>query len=606
MLRIISGLLLLELSTFLLGLGSSIYLGYAQMVDAEGLVYEEDEEDGIVNEDLRVWCSRNRTWRSAGTLHKLLPNTMTITQYVKGLYWFSEGISDKNARKQSGLSVKAWRKLSTEIRLLMFQDIENLQRTLPRLGGPGCFVATDECYFTKRKQVKGGFQGRRTIGNKTCVLGMVEVDLQTRRATGNIRLLIIPGAKVPAIKRAITDHVVQGSLVFTDRHQSYQWMARPGSGYVHRCVNHRAREFHRVETIFGVQVNVTSNPAEGLFGRLKTFNREKEIKRLSRNHYGIMLTEFLWRQHYTGPRTEWYGAALWPVLDLIRRAQLDHPAFETYMDPLSAPLELDLEFQFWKADTANEHYQPPGAAAAPIAYVAPPAPNVAPAPPNTPLADPGVVPPRVVDPDDVLDLCNSEAADLQSDSADEGSSSDVTEASVDWMGNEKGCPCWEEERAKHKNAWLLQQASRDVKLEMKEEEEEDQVQVVSVRDAPVVVPTYSVGGSSSSRPSQPMVGKAVVTTEAAKRNLKAASADEPVRKRLVLDADLTLWCPQGHTLKTADPTPGGETKKTVYWYSAQCDVCKKKVKTKTWRCEVCDWDVCGPCFGGRTKSAARM
>ena len=250
MLRIISGLLLLELSTFLLGLGSSIYLGYAQMVDAEGLVYEEDEEDGIVNEDLRVWCSRNRTWRSAGTLHKLLPNTMTITQYVKGLYWFSEGISDKNARKQSGLSVKAWRKLSTEIRLLMFQDIENLQRTLPRLGGPGCFVAIDECYFTKRKQVKGGFQGRRTIGNKTCVLGMVEVDLQTRRATGNIRLLIIPGAKVPAIKRAITDHVVQGSLVFTDRHQSYQWMARPGSGYVHRCVNHRAREFHRVETIF--------------------------------------------------------------------------------------------------------------------------------------------------------------------------------------------------------------------------------------------------------------------------------------------------------------------------------------------------------------------
>ena len=57
------------------------------------------------------------------------------------------------------------------------------------------------------------------------------------------------------------NHVLPGSLVFTDAYTGYRWLAKKDSGYVHRCVNHKQKEFSRAEEIFGVRQVVTSNTA---------------------------------------------------------------------------------------------------------------------------------------------------------------------------------------------------------------------------------------------------------------------------------------------------------------------------------------------------------
>ena len=148
----------------------------------------------------------------------------------------------------------------------MHAKVTEMQQSLPKLGGPGRIVCVDETYFTKKKRSRGGFQGRSTSGNKTIVLGMTEIDFHTRKETGNVRLLIIPRTTTVVMREEFGKHVVAGSLVFTDKHSAYAFLG--SSGFVHRAVNHKQREFSRIETLFGQQVTVSSNAAEGLFGRL--------------------------------------------------------------------------------------------------------------------------------------------------------------------------------------------------------------------------------------------------------------------------------------------------------------------------------------------------
>ena len=66
---------------------------------------------------------------------------------------------------------------------------------------------------------------------------------------------------------------------------------------------------------------VTSNPAEGLFGRLKAFCRRKGISKCGKNNYGLVMAEFLWRTAATGPRSVWRSAPFFALVDLIRKWQ---------------------------------------------------------------------------------------------------------------------------------------------------------------------------------------------------------------------------------------------------------------------------------------------
>ena len=57
-----------------------------------------------------------------------------------------------------------------------------------QLGGAGRVVVIT--FFTKKKTNAGGFVGRNTAGHKTIVMGFLELDLATRKATHNPQLAL--------------------------------------------------------------------------------------------------------------------------------------------------------------------------------------------------------------------------------------------------------------------------------------------------------------------------------------------------------------------------------------------------------------------------------
>lgn len=51
-----------------------------------------------------------------------------------------------------------------------------------------------------------------------------------RKETGNVRLLKVEGESRECIEAAVREHVVPGSLIFTDSHKAYDWL--PLAGFV--------------------------------------------------------------------------------------------------------------------------------------------------------------------------------------------------------------------------------------------------------------------------------------------------------------------------------------------------------------------------------------
>ena len=76
-------------------------------------------------------------------------------------------------------------------------------------------------------------------------------------------------------------------------------------------------DFAHDELIFGVVVRVTTNAAEGLFGRVKTFERRRGTQHVPKRKYGDLLAEYLWRAKFLHSRSEFKEAGFWPLLDLI-------------------------------------------------------------------------------------------------------------------------------------------------------------------------------------------------------------------------------------------------------------------------------------------------
>ncbi|CAE8586939.1 unnamed protein product [Polarella glacialis] len=233
-----------------------------------------DEDD---DQDYMTPCNKKVTWRWPDSFQYTLPVTMTILQLLKGLYWFAQLVPIRVCVRESGMTVKVFRELSFKIRSRMFAAVQRNQAAAPMLGGPGKAVCLDETYFTKKKHAKGWFLGHFTVGHETIVLGMIEIDLLTRKAGGNVRLLIIPSTSKAVMAEHIKADVQPGSPIITDSLRSYAFLSRPLPGFVHRAINHRRREFSRLETIFEQKNDVSTNSVEGLFGRVKTFVRQRNL-----------------------------------------------------------------------------------------------------------------------------------------------------------------------------------------------------------------------------------------------------------------------------------------------------------------------------------------
>ena len=92
-------------------------------------------------------------------------------------------LRDKNSLAKNQVFVKKPSSLAYNLRNIMFESLKRQEDT-EKLGGPDKVVCIDETHFTRRRHTRGGFQGRFTAGHETIILGMVELDLATRRETG--------------------------------------------------------------------------------------------------------------------------------------------------------------------------------------------------------------------------------------------------------------------------------------------------------------------------------------------------------------------------------------------------------------------------------------
>ena len=61
---------------------------------------------------------------------------------------------------------------------------------------------------------------------------------------------------------------------------------------------------------------VTSNAAEGLFGRLTTWLRKKGVKKVGKNTYGHLLAEFLWAHNTAEQETSTFSLTFYAVFEI--------------------------------------------------------------------------------------------------------------------------------------------------------------------------------------------------------------------------------------------------------------------------------------------------
>ena len=79
-----------------------------------------------------------------------------------------------------------------------------------------------------------------------------------------------------------------------------------------------------MERILGEDINVSTNAVEGLFGRLKSYLRQRRYGRAGKNNYGHLLAEFLWRQQCSAHQADPFRR----LLAESKEWQDDHPSQE--------------------------------------------------------------------------------------------------------------------------------------------------------------------------------------------------------------------------------------------------------------------------------------
>jgi hypothetical protein len=162
-------------------------------------------------------------------------------------------------------------------RQLVTWDIENLDVEDFKIGGPGVIVEIDESKFGKRKYN----QGHQVEG--VWVVGGVE-------RTNERRVFAIPVADRSAqtLKEVIEDHVVPGSIIYTDCWGGYRPEDLLEIGMVHDTVNH---SLHYVDPITGVHTNTI----EGTWSAMKWDTNKRHR---TQEYIGDNLFYFIWRRRY--------------------------------------------------------------------------------------------------------------------------------------------------------------------------------------------------------------------------------------------------------------------------------------------------------------------
>ncbi|HWA12570.1 MAG TPA: IS1595 family transposase [Burkholderiales bacterium] len=180
----------------------------------------------------------------AGTVFE--KSTTSLTLWFHAMYLMTStrnGVSAKELQRQLGVTYKcAWR---------IGHQLRELMAARDKANNPGPLeghVEIDETYVGGK--VKG--KGRRYVGNKAVVMGMVQRG-------GPFKGQVIENAKQTTLLPIIAKNIKRGSTVSTDTLSAYKLLNRVG--YNHGAVNHTDEEW-----VAGVH---HTNRIEGFWSHLK-------------------------------------------------------------------------------------------------------------------------------------------------------------------------------------------------------------------------------------------------------------------------------------------------------------------------------------------------
>lgn len=141
-------------------------------------------------------------------------------------------------------------------------------------------VEIDESLFTKRKNNAGRILPQQWIFGGLC------------RETDECFLVKVPNRSLPVLLDAITNHIEQGSIVYSDSWKGYCTTKMEEAGLQHFKVNH---SYNFVDPDTGVN----TQKIERLWGSAKW--RNKKHWGTSRHHLDSYLAEFMWRRGVNDP-----------------------------------------------------------------------------------------------------------------------------------------------------------------------------------------------------------------------------------------------------------------------------------------------------------------
>ncbi len=219
-----------------------------------------------------LWRCRGCSLDTSVTAGTILHRTRTpLTQWFWAAYLVTThkpGLSALQLQHQLGIGryETAWGMLQKLRRAMVRPDREMLHEK----------VEVDEAYIGGPE---AGLRGGRELRGKALVVAAVEVR---GRASGRVRLRVVPDATAESLAGFVKDTVEAGALVLTDGFQGYAPLSR--MGYVHRRRTQGAA--HRAGTILP--------RVHRVFGNLQTWLRGTHHG-VGHKHLQVYLDEFAFR-----------------------------------------------------------------------------------------------------------------------------------------------------------------------------------------------------------------------------------------------------------------------------------------------------------------------
>jgi transposase len=207
------------------------------------------------------------------------------------------GISAKQLEREIGVSNKTALRMFRQIRSLLGED----ESDTPLEGkieadetGYGGKLRASQTRGKTRQEVK-----RMSDAKKITVFGMVERQ-------GRVRAMVVPDRKKPTLTGKLREHVLPGSMIFTDEFRLYSGLKE---GYTHKRIKHKARIY--------VDGDISTNTIEGFFGLVKNGIRGV-YHSVSEKHLQSYLDEYSFR--YNARDSE--RPMFWLILDRVRKDRL--------------------------------------------------------------------------------------------------------------------------------------------------------------------------------------------------------------------------------------------------------------------------------------------